>query len=492
MASLDDLVDIAFSTHRRDAGQLRKFDDYARGEQASPYGARGHTDEFRALAKRAVTNWIGLAVDIPCQMSIIEGYRVRGAADPPEWEAFKGNRLDRKQYSFHHAAGVFGHSFAEVEWPKRGETASGAPLPYVRGLPTSRTVALYDDPFGDRFPVFALKFDAAVSGDSSDGEATAWTQDEKLRISWRKSGDDGRDVTVVSREKHGFPVVPIVRWVVQQDLEGRTTGLVEPLIQPQNSVNQAKYDLSVTRNFSAYKVRTASGLEGEPVLDNDGQHVLDEATGEPLYEAPEIGPEKFIVSEDEKTKFGTLDETPLDGFIESSNQEIEQFAAVSQIPPHALQGRMANLSAEALVAAEEGLMRLVGSLQRSWGDTWATLFQLISYAQGQSDALDDHTGHVRWRDMRARAMGETVDALGKGAQMLGIPAEGLWKMFPGADAATLQDWKTLVDAAPPVEVTPEGNAMNLSRNLAGMASASARRVPGSARGTAAPQRRTVA
>ena len=87
---------------------------------------------------------------------------------------------------------------------------------------------------------------------------------------------------------------------------------------------------------------------------------------------------------------------------------------------------------------------------------------------------------------------ETVDARGKGAQMLGIPAEGLWKMFPGADAATLQDWKTLVDAAPPVEVTPEGNAMNLSRNLAGMASASARRVPGSARGTAAPQRRTVA
>lgn len=474
MASLSDLVDIAVDVHKKDAARLRQYDDYSRGLQAAPYGARGHSDEFRALAKRAVTNWIGLAVNIPVQMSIIEGYRVREDADPPEWDAFRGNRLAKKQAAFHHAAGVFGHSFAEVEWPKPGRVVNGHPLPLVRGLPTTRTVALYDDPFGDRFPVFALRFDQGVDARSGEGEATAWDAENKMRLSWDTTGGE-RKVKVLSKVPHGFPVVPIVRWVVSMDLEGRTTGLVEPLIKPQDDANQAKFDLSVTRNFSSYKIRTASGLEGEPVIDpQTGEQLLDEATGEPIYQAPEIGPDKFLVSEDEQTKFGTLDETPLDGFIASLNQSVEQFAAVAQIPPHALQGRMANLSAEALVAAEEQLMRHVGALQRSWGDTWTSLFQLIAYAQGNPDALDDFTGRVRWRDMRARAMGEMVDALGKGAQMLQIPPEGLWKMFPGADASVLQEWRDLAASAPPVETTEAGNALNLSRNLTGMATRASR------------------
>lgn len=444
------------------------YDDYMRGRQAEPYGARGHSDEFRALAKRSVYNWIGLAVNIPCQLSIIEGFRVREDADPPEWEAFKGNRLGSKQIAFHKASCTFGHSFAEVEWPQDGVVSSGYPLPRVRALPTTRTVALYDDPFGDAFPVFAMRLDEACSLGSSDGGATVWFGSEKMRVEWRKNGSGDRSLRVVKRVPHGFPVVPIVRWTIEQDLEGRTIGLVQPLIQPQDETNQAKFDLTVTRNFSSYKIRTASGLEGEPVLNPDGTQMVDEVTGEPIFAAPEIGPEKFLVSEDDKTKFGTLDETPLDGFIASLNQSVEHFAAVSQIPPHALQGRMANLSAEALVAAEEQLMRLVGSLQRSWSDTWVSLFQLLAYAQGNTGALDDYTGQVRWREMRARSMSEAVDALGKAAQMLGVPAEQLWPLFPGIDAARLQEWRKAAGEAPPIELTQDGAAAHMSRALSGM------------------------
>src|SRR5699024_4097178 len=156
---------------------------------------------------------------------------------------FKGNRLERKQNAFHHASGVFGHSFAEVVWPENGRTASGAPLPVVKGLPTTRTVALYDDPFGDWVAVFALMFDTASTAASSEGGATVWTEREKFRIRWENKGQSGRGITVDedSRVNHGFPVVPIVRWSIDMDLEGRTTGLVEPLIRPQDDVNQNKY-----------------------------------------------------------------------------------------------------------------------------------------------------------------------------------------------------------------------------------------------------------
>ena len=485
MTRFNDLVDLAYDTHLRDRAKIEELDSYARGDQHEPYGARGHSDEFRALARRSVFNWISLAVNIPCQMSVIEGYRVRDDSDPAEWDAFIGNGMDRRQVAIHRASAVFGHSFAEVRMPD-GATYGGNPLPKIKALPTKRMVVLYDDPFNDRFPVFAMRVDAAPGADSP-AEATVWYGSERMRVSWRGIKGE-RSVRIVSREDHGFPVVPIVRWVIDMDLEGRTTGLVAPLIEPQDEVNQAKYDLVVTRNFSSYKVRTASGLEGEPLIDPvTGEQVVDAHTGEPVFVAPEIGPEKFIVSEDEKTKFGTLDETPLDGFIASLNQSVEHFAAVSQIPPHALQGRMANLSAEALVAAEEQLMRLVGSIQRSWGESWVTAFQLLAYAMGDEEAINDYSGQVRWRDMRARSFGETADALGKMAQMLGVPPRSLWKQIPGLDAATLREWHDAADRLPPVETTQQGTAINMSRALAGMSATTARND-----GAAVPSRRRAA
>lgn len=488
MADLTKLVDLAMGVWQRDHRDLQTYDDYHVGKQARPYSARGQTDEFKALADRSIFNWIRLAVNIPCQMSVIEGYRIRDDANPPEYEAFTANDLDRKQFSIHEAACVFGHSFAEVMMPHPvfDKNADGTPVPTVRALSTKRTVALYNDDFNDRFPVFAVEFDKFTDPDEKEGQATAWTETERLRLAWDTSAD-ARNVTVVSREDHGFTVVPIVRWVVHQDLEGRTTGLVSPLIQPQNDMNQGKYDLTVTRNFSAYKIRTASGLEGEPLIGPDGQQVIDD-NGDPVFLAPEIGPEKFLSSEDEATKFGTLDETPLDGFIASLNQSVEHFSAVSQIPPHALIGRMANLSADAMVAAEEQLMRLVESLQRSWGESWTTLFQLISFAQGNPDALKDHSGLLRWKDMRARALSSTVDALGKGAQMLQIPPRELWKFWPGADAGTLQQWNKAYDEQPPVELTETGNAANLSRSLTGLSRTSSR---GQSATGEAPSRRSV-
>ena len=155
MTRFNDLVDLAYDTHLRDRAKIEELDSYARGDQHEPYGARGHSDEFRALARRSVFNWISLAVNIPCQMSIIEGYRVRDDSDPAEWDAFVGNGMDRRQGAIHRASAVFGHSFAEVRMPD-GATYGGNPLPKIKALPTKRMVVLYDDPFNDRFPVFAM------------------------------------------------------------------------------------------------------------------------------------------------------------------------------------------------------------------------------------------------------------------------------------------------------------------------------------------------
>jgi hypothetical protein len=49
--------------------------------------------------------------------------------------------------------------------------------------------------------------------------------------------------------------------------------------------------------------------------------------------------------------------------------------------------------------------------------------------------------------MEIRSMAQAVDALGKAAQMLGIPAEGLWHQIPGVEASDVQEWHRLKDEA---------------------------------------------
>jgi hypothetical protein len=48
-----------------------------------------------------------------------------------------------------------------------------------------------------------------------------------------------------------------------------------------------------------------------------------------------------------------------------------------------------------------------------------------------------------WRDTSARAFAATVDALGKAAQMLGIPATELWHRIPGTSAEEVERWKAV-------------------------------------------------
>jgi hypothetical protein len=44
---------------------------------------------------------------------------------------------------------------------------------------------------------------------------------------------------------------------------------------------------------------------------------------------------------------------------------------------------------------------------------------------------EDTSSQIRWQDMTTTSPGAIVDALGKLQQMLGVPAEMLWKRIPG-------------------------------------------------------------
>src|SRR5690606_34025405 len=171
-------------------------------------------------------------------------------------------------------------------------------------------------------------------------------------------------------------------------------------------------------------------VESRPKLD---------AAGNPIPAPINHNARRFLFAEDSDVQFGSLPGGPLSPLIDSIDMSIRHLAAVSQTPPHHLLGQIANLSAEALQAAETALSRKISEFRAAFGESWERVFRLAGELDGQSGAADDYMGEVLWRDMESRSLSQAADALGKLGEQLGIPKRGLWKRVPGVTQTELED-----------------------------------------------------
>ena len=135
------------------------------------------------------------------------------------------------------------------------------------------------------------------------------------------------------------------------------------------------------------------------------------------------------------------------------------------MPPHYLLGQIANISAEALQAAQNSLLRLVIALQHTFGESWERVFRIAAQMEGDAGA-DDAFGEVIWRDMTTASLSQTADALGKFADSLEIPKQALWTRVPGVTAAELDAWNTARNSDQE-QVTRELNMANMLNDMGG-------------------------
>lgn len=149
----------------------------------------------------------------------------------------------------------------------------------------------------------------------------------------------------------------------------------------------------------------------------------------------------MLTAKDPNTKFDTLDETPLDGFIKAYDSDIETLAGVAQVPATSLNGKVANLSADAIAELRAGLTQKVYERQQSFGKSHSQALRLGAAQEGNAAAADDFSARVTWQDMQVRSMAQAADALGKYAQMLGVPVKALWARIPGVTKADVDEWE---------------------------------------------------
>ncbi|WP_372407217.1 phage portal protein [Streptomyces luteireticuli] len=424
----------------RDGGRLKRIDDYLHGKHDDPYMPPQADDEYRLLAGRSVSNWLPLLVDAPAQALYVDGFRPGGAdgglpateSATAEWSHWQRSRLDARQAAVYRGALSYGHSFTVTEKSRTGHVRT-------KGLSALRTSALFEDAANDDTPHAALSVTTWPSADSA-GRARLWDARAEYTVRFL-SLDDPKSVVVSDARRHGASACPVTRFAASVDLEGRTLGVVEPMIRLQDRINQTVFDLLLAQSYGSTKVRTVSGM-GPPIQRDPetGEPVLDEL-GNPVPLRINHNNRRFLFAEDPDVRFGSLDETPLQGFIESVEMSTRQLAAVSQTPPHFMLGQIANLSAEALLAAETALNRKILEFRTSFGESWERVFRLAAELSGHASSADDHQGEVIWRDMESRSLAQSADALGKLRTQLDIPARGLWARVPGVTQTELEDWE---------------------------------------------------
>lgn len=425
-----------------DRQRLKRIDWWYRWEQEDIPLPRKATPELKRLALLSQVPWLNLVVTSTAQAMYVDGFRSELDRDDdeasdeqqssPPWRTWLANGMDRRQIALHRAALAYGWAFAKV---LPGEDpVTGRAMSVIRGVSPRKMFALWEDAAEDDWPQYTMQIVEQTKNGPMLVRVLDDTAEHELRVD-----DNGDDIDYLGvRGTHDAGVCPVVRFANMLDLEGRSPGEVEPNIALAARINKTSYDRLLTQHFNSWKVRTIAGL-AEPDEEEDA-----------VRKKLQLRQDDILIAEDADTKFGTLDETPLEGFIAAYRNDVETLAAVSQTPTHELTGQMANLSAEALAAARASLNQKVTERQKSFGASHAQMLRLAVALEGDESYSGDPTGRVTWQDMEIRSMSQAADALGKMAEMLHVPPTALWALVPGVEKTDVAEWIRLAERGDPI------------------------------------------
>lgn len=420
---------------RTERTKLDRIDRWSRWDHDAPHRPRHATAEYLELAARAQAPWGDLIVGSVAQTLYVEGFRRPSAPDDETgWRIWQANGMDGRQVALHRAVLTYGLAYG-VALP--GRTLGGEPMPTIRGVSPREMIAVYDDVAVDDWPMYALRATAKRGGRL---DVRLYDAEAEYRMVVDQHGGKPRLNAAVEGGPvvlHGAGVTPVVRYTNRFDLEGRSTGEIEPFIPVLGKIDQTSFDRLVVQRFASWIVRTIAGMS---VFDTA------EATNTSTDQVKmRLKVEDMLVAEDPDTRFGSLPATPLDGFIRAHESDLTTLAAVSQTPAYELLGQLANLSAEALAAARASLTAKSDERKHTLGEHHEQLIRLGLHLAGDTEGAADFSAQVRWADTTIRSLAQAVDAYGKLTQMLGYPAEALWSKVPGMTQQDIEEAKVIAE-----------------------------------------------
>lgn len=399
------------------------YDNYYECEHPLPFLHEKARDPFRRLLQMSRANYMELVVDALVGRLEVAGFQsgADGSSDEAAWKLWQDNGMDAgSQLAFLEAA-IRGEAYL-LNAPPTGrqsgmqitpEHPSQAITEPVPGSPREMAAGLklwLDDWTGMLcatvyLPEALYKFQAK---EPKYGEKPQWTRREVAGEKWGAANPLGE-----------VPLEPLSN---RPRMLRPGASELKSVTGIQDRINKTIADRMMTQEFAAFPQKWVTGME-IPV---------DETTGQPVQPF-DVAVNRILMAEDAGAKFGQFAAADLGGYLKACEADVKDIAAITSTPPHYLLGSLTNLSAEALKAAEAGLIHKVYQRRRFLEEALERTMRRAGVAS--SDA------RVVWKSPEWRTEGELVDALVK-MSTLGVPREVLWERW-GATPQEITRWREL-------------------------------------------------
>lgn len=419
-------------------------------------------DQLRGFAD----NWIRLVVNTTVNRLHIQGFRVGTAdnaagadgdetpVDKVAWKIWRANKLTPASRISHRDAMRFGTSFLSVDPMQR--------------RPDGMPVVAVESPLqviGSRMAVDRwVLLDAIKKWAADDGflHLNYYTPDAvyKYRSTSKPEtavpNEPGRIMQgatwfLVDEISNPLGFVPIIPLENDPDLLLGGLSDLEDMIPLNDALNKTVRDMLVASEYQAFQQRFVTGVEIPK----------DPSTGQPLTETQaqlKASRSRVWMFPDKDAKVGQLDQINLEPYINAVDMFIHHLSMVTSTPAYMLVGKLANLSADAIRAAELGFVGKLHGKQVDYGVSWE---QAIAFAFAAINARpngydDDMLGAAQiaadggvetlWKSAAAHSGSILSNEL---TQMvaIGMPQEVAWAAW-GASPSEIEFWKKLNDANP--------------------------------------------
>lgn len=460
MAELADakaLADVMYDQLRTRQPRIRVIDNYYRGFHPLKYASeefqKYHADRYRDFAD----NWVPLVSDAPVERMTWQGITPSGetSTDKETDRIWLANGLDVDSQLGFLGAVNSARSFILV-WndPDDPETpvatfedASQCIIAYKAGSRRIRRAALKTWQDGYReyatlyLPTEVWKFERPLEhqtkspfGAQVDEELNEWFP---------------RETTEINPQPNPMGVVPMVELQNKPTLVGEPISDVTGVIAMQDALNLLWAQLFTASDYASFPQRVILGAEVPQVP------ILDAETGEVVGSKP-VDMAKFAVDRvmmftGDSAKIAEWSAANLEAYTAVIEVAIGHIAAQTRTPQHYLIGKMSNLSSDALIAAEGGLVKRTQEKQLWFGAGIREATALMAQVQGNdAKAKALRGGRSQWADEEFRSQAQLADALLKLSQV-GFPFEYLaqkWGLTP-TEVSDLVEMKKAAAQADP-------------------------------------------
>ncbi|MEV4936336.1 phage portal protein [Streptomyces zaomyceticus] len=419
----------------RRRGKIDVHNDYYRGKHrlkfASEEFAKFHGARYRDFSD----NWTQVVADSPVERLTVTGFLASGetSADKDLWEVWQVNGLDSdSQLGFLGAvtgARCFVLVWGDPDDPDMPvvtfEDASQSIVAYEPGSRTRRRAALKRWQDGNEdyatlyLPDEVWKFCRPLA--QQDKSPQMADVDEELKT-WRprEMGDEPNP------QPNPMGLVPMVELPNKPMLVDEPMSDVQGVIAMQDAINLLWAQLFTAADYASFPQRVILGAEPPtiPKLNAAG-----EVVGKQLVDIQKFAVDRVMMFSGKDTKIAEWQAANLAMYTGIIEVAVGHLAAQTRTPQHYLIGKMANLSADALLAAETGLVQRVDEKKLWFGQGLREVARLIALAKGdEAKARALRAGRVLWADSESRSQAQMSDALLK-LKQLGFPFEWLALKF---------------------------------------------------------------